>query len=370
MAPTEHNLSSTGAWANDDLKKTSASQAGVGADAGLPDTVRFVAGVAKLVRSRRASGAAADDVKQPAIFLLSPKFMVGTPLTGTDAATPKRVPRLQAGLEAITGRIWFTPATAVTGTYIPHNFTDLDELFRFVTDDLSLGNVPAVLYNPLEVPATLAFYEFGLLKEEEVQDSLLDQSDITLEKIFEALDVIHRENLITPEVQGKVGQLWENRDKYWPVELAEDTVQLYLKIGLTTAFPTCTIRPEQTQATGRLDLEIEESDFQNPCAVVRHAVLELKVLRSFSSKGTSVSQNKINGWVLSGMKQAAAYRDNRNAKIAALCCFDMRSTDSGESCFDAIATPAATLKVNMRRWYLYSTSAAYRTALISKQLGA
>ena len=370
MAPTEHNLSSTGAWANDNLQKTSASQAGVGADAGLPDAVRFVAGVAKLVRSRRASGAAADDAQQPAIFLLSPKFTAGTPLTGTAAATPKRVPRLQAGLEAVTGRIWFTPATAVTGTYIPHNFTDLDELFRFVTDDLSLGNVPAVLYNPLEVPATLAFYEFGLLREEEVQDSLLDQADITLEKIFEALDVIHRENLITPEVQGKVGQLWENRDKYWPVELAEDTVQHYLKIGLTTAFPTCTIRPEQTQATGRLDLEIEESDFQNPCAVVRHAVLELKVLRSFGSKGISVSQNKTDEWVLSGMKQAAAYRDNRKAKIAALCCFDMRSTDSGESCFDAIAAPAATLKVNMRRWYLYSTSAAYRTALISKRLGA
>lgn len=368
MTPTEYNPSSAGAWSQeseDDLRKTSLTQLGIGADADLPDEVRFVAGIAKLIRARRTNKSADQDGQLPALFLLAPTY---EPVKA--AMRLKRVPRLQAGLEPLTNRIWFMQATALSGKSMEHHFTDIDDLFQYVVAEMDLGDVPAVLYNPLEVPATLVFYERGVSSVEVAQDSQLEQVEITLEKIFEAIDGIHMNNLVTPEANSKAGQLWKNRAKFWPVQQAEDVVQLYLKAGLAATFPTCTIRVEQTQNTGRLDLEIEESNFRNPSTVVRHALLELKVLRSFRSSGGTVSSGETHDWVRKGMEQAAAYREERGTTKAALCCFDMRSADTGEECFNHIATDADKLAVTLKRWYLYSTSAAYRTARASSRLGS
>ena len=43
-----------GPWSGTDLVQTARENAGIGADADLPPEVRFIAGVAKLVRRRRA----------------------------------------------------------------------------------------------------------------------------------------------------------------------------------------------------------------------------------------------------------------------------------------------------------------------------
>src|SRR5687767_3721207 len=102
------------------------------------------------------------------------------------------------------------------------------------------------------------------------------------------------------------------------------------------AFPTCTIRHEETGTSGRLDLEIEETDEASLGTVVRYAVLEPKVLRSFRSGGSTYSDQKNLDWIEDGVGQAASYRAERKALAAALCCFDMRKEMTGEKCFDHV----------------------------------
>jgi hypothetical protein len=133
-------------------------------------------------------------------------------------------------------------------------------------------------------------------------------------------------------------------------------------VGLVNAFPSCTVRHEQPTPLGRVDLEIEEINPLDPGITVRHAVLELKVLRSFSNTGTPVATGRIQEWVDSGVRQAAAYRADKGARAAALCCFDMRREDSGDSCFDDVRYLANQLTVALRRWYLFASSSLCREA--------
>ncbi len=161
------------------------------------------------------------------------------------------------------------------------------------------------------------------------------------------------------------GKLWQDHEKWWPAKQAEALVQLHLKAGLAGAFLTCTVRHEQTMAEGRLDLQIEERDPLDPGKVTHHAVLELKVLRSFGETGKAYTEQDMLDWIESGVKQAAAYRDNKGARHAVLCCFDMRVEDTKEVCFAHVLDLARRLSVELKRWFLYGSSDLYRDALAS-----
>jgi hypothetical protein len=365
MEPSKVNAAGrVGSWATDDLLRTASAEVGVGADTGLPDEVRFVASVAKLLRKRIASGSNANDPVVPAVFLLCPN--VDEDKIGTQ---PKRQPRLSSGLDIINGRLWFVSAVVRSGKYIDITQTGADAIFHHITDDLKLGNVAAIYYEPESSPLEFSYYPKGLEQEENFDEYSIDIADVSMEKIIAAIDITHSRHLITPEVQSEVAPLWVNRAKWYPVQKAEASVQHYVHVGLSSAFPTCTVRPEQTQATGRLDLEIVESDFLEPSKVINHAVIELKVLRSYGSTGDSVSQTEIDEWVTKGLKQAAIYRNERNALKSGLFCFDMRKTDTGEACFSHVQTDAVALEVHLRRWYLYATSEQLRDASTKLLLG-
>jgi hypothetical protein len=122
------------------------------------------------------------------------------------------------------------------------------------------------------------------------------------------VESVYKTCLVTPRVQSKAGKLWRNQGKWWPSKKAEAIVQLNLKAGLAGAFPTCTVREEQPMAEGLLDLEIEQSDPLDRSKLTRHAVLELKVLRTFGETGTPVTEDYTLGWVKSGVTQAHAFR--------------------------------------------------------------
>jgi hypothetical protein len=348
-------VDSPGGWTDSDLAGTARAFAGIGADADLPEEIRFVGGVAKLVRRRLAEASLANDPVRPAIFLLEANArMIG------GEQSPKRVPMLDNGLTTITGRLWFVNPVVVSGKYVDLEDLDDDALFRIVTDTLQLGHVPAIVFDPRTAIGSIRFYPQGMTHLDICHTAAVAGADVSLDRVFEVVDRIHRQGLITPEVQSKAGKLWQNGVKCWPAQQAEDVIQLYLRIGLTTAFPTCTVRSEQTLMPGRLDIEIEESEPLDRSKVTRHAVLELKVLRSFRSSGTVVSDAETLDWVTSGVKQAASYRDDRGALSAALCCFDMRSSYTGEHCFEHVRDLAARLLVRLRVWFLFGTSEQFR----------
>jgi hypothetical protein len=184
-----------------------------------------------------------------------------------------------------------------------------------------------------------------------------------LDEILAVIDKVHATKLAAPNMQSRFLKLWKTPTKFIPQKDAELLVQEYLDTALIGAFPTCTIRTEQPQPTGRLDIEIEEANPAQPGYFVRHALLELKVLRSFGSTGNPITETEIKTWVEEGVNQAHAYRVDRGTKASALCCFDMRKSFLEFDCFDHVKEKAANCAVVLRAWPIYSTLKAYRASL-------
>jgi hypothetical protein len=347
--------SGIGAWASDDLAATARRSYGVGADAELPPPVRLLSAVARLARTRQAIANNVGDPVFPAVFLLRPLPPANL------AGRANQIPMVDNGLEPITGRLWFVNEAVFEGRSIELEVMADADLFSLVTDEAGCADVPAVLYDPRPNPPTLRFYRSGLGHPNDclVLPAGLGQV-IDLDRVFEVIDQIHRNVLITPDAQDDVGRLWADAPRGWPAERAEQIVQMHLRTGLSIAFPTCTVRKEQSGVPGRLDLHIEQRDEGNTGQVTVFAVLELKVLRSHRSTGTAVSDAEGLEWIDKGVRQAAMYRDDRNALAAALCCFDMRREITGEACFEPVRELSARLAVSLRVWYLFASSEAYR----------
>ena len=355
MAAADDTPPSLGPWDSADLVRTARDGVGIGADADLSAAIRFKAAVAKLLRRRRARVDAGSDPNLPAVFLLQ-----ATP--PASAGVAKREPTLNSGLIPMSGRIWFVGSAVVSGRSIACEIEDDDALFRLVTDTLDLGATPAIIFDPRSSASELRFYRNGMDDPERCDLLSFGDGEITLDRITAVIQHVYDQCLKTPEAQIHPGKLWADHKKWQAAKDAEALVHLQLKAGLAGAFLTCTIRHEQPMPEGRLDLEIEEADPLNSGHVTRHALLELKILRSFGCGGETYTAQQTLDWVRSGVEQAAAYRDNKNANYAILCCFDMRKSDTNEACFAHVRDLARSLSVELRRWFLYNTSKAYRAA--------
>lgn len=348
-----------GSWKVEDLALTAQLFAGLGADDRLPPEVRFLSNVAKLIQERKAVDSEGSDPNLPAVFLLAP--------TRREKISGKaiRVPMLNNGVNTLNGRVWLVSAVVNSGYRLEVGVHDDDSLFSFVTDSLSLGDVPAAIYEPRGSSPTIRYYPAGLEEPDECVIFPASGEEVTDEKIFSVIEGVYQQCLKTPDAQSRAGKLWKNHDRCWPSSKAEAVVQLNLKAGLVGQFLTCIIREEQTTPEGRTDLEIEERVPGQPGIVIRHALIELKVLRSFHEGGASVPDSYNLEWVESGVLQAHEHGTQKGARLATLCCFDMRAKDDKESCFEHVREKAHRLQVVLKRWYIYSSSAYYRKAMAS-----
>jgi len=368
MASAEDRLEELGPWKDANLRATANADAGIGSDAGLPTSVRFQSMIAKLVRRHRALVNSAGAAVRPAIFLLMP-----SPPISAAPHQPKRIPRLDEGVETLSGRLWFVGAAPGSGAFVPAEFDDDDALFEFVTDTLGLANAQAILYDPAHPTPHLRHYVNGLADLSAFQDLSLDNAEVTIETVTQIIDNTHAQKMITPDAQPKAMGLWFDRDKWRPHRNAEDRVQGYLEIALNAAFPTCIIRAEESLPEGRLDIEIIENDPTDRSRITQHGVLELKILRSYGETGKRVTKQETLDWIKSGVEQAFAYRDSasKGALWSALLCFDMRVEDVGDAkCFSHVRKLAASLDVHLRRWFLYATSKQIRTARAAAKVKA
>ena len=348
-----------GEWQNADFKATALENAGIRTNSDLPDDTRFLTAVTGLVQRRIAEQKPEPSTAKLSVFLLHPQ-------APSDALGKnlKRAPMLSNGRDELEGRLWFVSAAVMSGRYIELDKDNDDDLFRCISDELRLGNIPAIIFEPRKKSAEIRFYPKGLDVLEECAVFALEKSTVSLDEVFDIIDKVYLHHIVTPESQTVAGKLWEKASDFIPIQNAENAIQWTLMVGLQAALPTFKVRHEQVQVSGRLDIEIEWSDPDMPANVIRHAIIELKVLRSRDGSGKSVSENKTKEWVSSGLKQAAAYRDERKALDAALCCFDMRNIKTEEQCFDHIRDVASKLKVKLRVWYVYASSERYRNDII------
>ncbi|MEM7701307.1 MAG: hypothetical protein AAF251_05160 [Pseudomonadota bacterium] len=351
--------SDLGPWEGDDLETSAKDVVGSGADAGLPEEIRFRSTIAKLVRRRLAVCNNEDQTPSLAIFLLEP-----SPPETASAYDPRRVPMLDTGRHDLGGRIWFVGAGPGSGHWIAANFDDDDEQVRFVTDALRLGDTPAIIFDPEHPEAHIQHYPNGLDQLEVFKDVSVASTEISIAAVSDIIENTHSEKMITPKAQPETMRLWADSKKWWPVKNAEAKIRDYLLVALNAAFPTCTVREEQDVISGRLDIEIVESDPVDRTRVSQHGVLELKVLRSFGETGRSKDGKETRDWVKSGVEQAASYRNDRGAAWGALICFDMRKEDEGDNaCFGHVLSIAKTLNVHLKRWFLFGRYKDYRSAV-------
>ncbi len=364
--PADQTPLDFGGWTPDELRTTFQQYSGVGSDHVLDLEDRFVRGVAALVRKREAIDQANEDPKRLSVFLLAPGE------TG-QAALPRK-PMLDNGKTTIAGYLWFVNAAVVCGKAKPLEIEDPDSVFRTVTDELDLGDVPAVIVDPSPPKTELRYYRKGLKALDEYKRVPLHCSEVDLDQVIAVIDDVYDQCLKTPTAQPQATKLWKDASKHWPRETAENRVQALLKAAFAREFPSSRyfkVEDEIIGIMGRADLQIAEQDPLSPEKWTYIAVLELKVLRSYSENGKVHAAKKIEESVKKGVRQAGMYRRERGHRIAALCCFDMRKEDTGNKCFEAVGKLAGELEVALRRWYLYASSElARKTGVLTALLTA
>jgi hypothetical protein len=350
-------------WGDAALLATAGEFPGVGSDADLEPLDRFRFGISSLVGkslAREPAAADADDSSTPklAVFLLHP---AGPPENLAEHCT--RVPMLDQGRAPLVGRVWFVTQVVAHGEWLAPSFDDDDDLFRYVTDDLSLGNVPTAVYDAREAEPELRIYTNGLSDLDVYERLYIAFTRISLTDILGRISAIHATQLVTPGAQHRATRLWSKASLGQAASNAEDVLGGLLAAGLQGAYLTCKVRVEQPQPTGRLDIAIEEPVLGQAGMNRVHAILELKILRGINQRGRPVSARTVRTWVESGVTQAAAYRHDRNALATALCCFDMRPQFTGLQCFAHVVAPAAAAEVSLSVWHLFSSASAYRKHL-------
>jgi hypothetical protein len=343
-------------WSDDALLETASEYSGVGSDVDLDDIDRFRASVSRLVARTLTNRRGAD--AGISVFLLEPG---GPPPDLRDRCA--RVPMLDRAREPLEHRLWFVTHVVTVGHWLPARFEQDDDLFRYVVEEVGLGGVPAVLFDARDPGPELRYYPRGLADADEVEPLTIAYTVITLDDIFRRIDLVYENQLVTPGAQPRGARLWADSSRFIAASNAEDVLSALLSVGLQTAFPTCKVRVEQPAPVGRLDIELEERTPERRGGVVKHAILELKILRGRNPNGTRVSGGRIDRWVSDGVTQAAAYREDKSAAAGALCCFDMRETYTDRQCFAHVVELAEELDIELNVWHLFASAAAYRSHL-------
>lgn len=321
-----------------------------GVDSNLSDSERFARGVAQVTRVwlRSNSGGSGSH----AVFLLEPS--VPANLEGEER---EEFFALDDGETDVTHGMWFVGPSVIRGQRLAVA-DSFDGMFPQVVD-AGLGETTAVTFRSTNSGPVLRYYPKGLGSPEILVRMALNDVAVDLAHVLEIVDIVHRSTLVTPSGHQGGAKLWKNRAKHYPVQHVEVEIQAYLRLGLSVGLPLCRINPEQNLVAGRLDLEIEELDPESK-TVERHAILELKVLRTFGSTGRRATKRDTEQWVSDGVDQAHAYREERGARASALCCFDMRVNVGDDGCLQKVEAKANSLDVWIQAWPLYPDAKLFR----------
>lgn len=343
-----------GPWQSANLRGTATIFSGDGSEDDVPKEVRFAHRVGRMIVKRLRGAADSMRTDAMAIFLLAPD--------NVPATAGRREPSLGDGIVEVAGYIWFVAPTAQSGRPVTPPSTDDATMFEHV-EELGFGTAPAAVFNPQLEQPSLRYYPEGVSSERFI-DLDIRANEVTPQRVRAILDYMADKIFITPDTQIEHGSsLWANAGACWAATNSEAIIQAHMKTALTIALVDCNIRHEQPTLAGRVDIEIEQQSLTDPNAWRRPLEIEIKVLRERGATGRPKGDLFNQRWIRRGIRQAAAYRDERNAEAGMLCCFDMRANDRRDQyCSDSNLAHAAALSVEMYRKFLYSSSEAYRQA--------
>jgi hypothetical protein len=345
---------SGGDFTDEKLRRTLSGFTGVGADDKQPTKVRFLRNVQRVVHKRSLADSSES---LPAVFLLN--------VTGRVPTEARRVSMIDYGDKRLEGQVWYVGPNLGFARAVEHDCADnIEALFDCVIETLGEGATPAVLYMPGRDKSSVRFYPSGLVDEDDFELYSVVERVVSLDEVLEALDRLHQNQLVTTVAQSAGNRLWEDSNRYRPVANAELVAQSYVETTLWAHFHHCKVKVEGTEKSGRFDVALLGPNLPGDPTTFRcYVVLELKVLRSFGVRGGVKRDRDNHAWIASGVDQAHAYAQDMKTNAKALCCFDMRQTDTGNACFAHVKSRAASLGVVLRRWYLYGRLADYRAAV-------
>lgn len=324
--------------------------------AGASPTERFVRQASELVALRLAAG----EDKGISIILRSDALE-----SDVEGRSCKRYPYLRNGQDAISRKIFVSNAMLGLAYAVATDDEASDEMAA--VQEAGLGDLPALVIDWRGDAPRATLYCTGINNPEDIQDVYLTEADITPEDLKAGLDDFYTKRLRTPSliVQGHSARIWGSPAKGWPAERPEERIQGVLMSFLFARYSRFEIRAEVVTEDGRLDLKIfaKLHDAKGDKIVKNIWVLELKALTDRTSNGGSVSASLVDEALQKGLIQAISYKEADHINQAALCCFDMRAQDEGDSkVFSKIAQEANDNEVHLWRWFLYRSAEASRDA--------
>ena len=191
---TDNNPSTPlGPWTDEDFEATVAQYGGVIANINFPAEDRFVDAVAKLLLRRKveADNSGESDDTDIAVFVLEPH-------PPESLRHAEWVPMFNNGLTMVTGRLWFTAAAVVSARYVelPPGASD-GQRFSYVADELKLGLLPTLIFDPRTASPQLRWYPNGLTEPDKVELKPLG-GDVTPDDVFDVIDRLYERCLVTP----------------------------------------------------------------------------------------------------------------------------------------------------------------------------
>lgn len=219
---------------------------------------------------------------------------------------------------------------------------------------LNLGNQTCVVLGNSTSAALLlphgvlgADVSAGIILPHYKTDSPLDDEILSAELKHFADNVLAAEDLRkTMWVKGKASQ-------FWPIELAEKTIQTYLLIALRSTFKRYDFLDETRVTPGHIDIFILPKSNDE----AGRAVLELKAIRQYGSTGKSVSTADALKHLQGGMDQALTYVEDATNKY--LCAYDMRKVRD-QTLLDEAKAGCDAVGVSFRAYEVFESATAVR----------
>lgn len=283
------------------------------------DADRFMQAVRTLVEARAQNGWENEGEDDVAVFVMVPHPRQEGDKHGAVAFADPVVKD-----EPLLGRIFFSNRDASAGRVMQIPVGDSNDILEWL-EDRGLAKMPVII--SYRNSKKLVSRREGINGDTRVDQIRDHPPSATTQELLDALKHFHIHKLLTPTCCS-VG-VWEPECamKYVPGPQPEKSIQSSLELALNFWFRgVVKAESEDTTNIGRIDIRLLMTDGQ---CLKYWAIIELKVVKSFSNAPVGSSPNKVSvsknvGSIIEGIRQAWAYRVNRDAEEGLLEVFDLR----------------------------------------------
>ena len=289
-------------------------------DVRAPDPDRFARSVRMLAETRAQSDWPKEGADDAAVFVLvqSPR-QVGQTYGAQAFVDPI------AKNDPLLGRLFFATRDASAGRVMELPVSDPNEILDWLFDN-GLAECPVVIvYRNAKKMVTRrsGIDDIGVI------DPIRDQPpSVTISGLAEALRQFHANHLVTP-VNCPVGVWKQGREsQYVPGPRPEKSIQAALEIQLNSWFQGL-VKAEHEDATeiGRIDVRLLVIG-ESRGSWAYWVIMELKVIKSFTSTENNVTPNTNIDAIRKGIRQASAFQESRKTETGLLEVFDLRRDKS------------------------------------------